>query len=55
MEQITKSEFMQYLETDETFEFLGEIEGKIYARQRNYSSNIPSKQRPKFRLVWAAL
>lgn len=55
MKQITKTQFINLLETDESFEFLGEIEGRIYARQRVYSSNIPSRKRPAFRLVYAVL
>ena len=53
LKEITKAKFMEYLENDANFEFLGEIEGKVYARQRNYPSNIPSSQRPSFRLVFA--
>jgi hypothetical protein len=55
MEEITKTEFISLLETDPNFEFLGEIDGRVYARQRNYSSNIPSKEKPQFRLVYAVL
>lgn len=51
--QISKQTFIDLLETEESFEFLGVFDNKLYARQRVYSSKIPSKLRPPFRLVYA--
>lgn len=53
-EEITFAEFEQGYE-EGTISDVIIYNGKLVGKQSNYTSNIPSKQRPPFRVVYAAI
>lgn len=56
IEEITKAELLELLETTEAIQYLGTFNSKAYYRTKIFPpSNIPSSQRPIFRIVYITL
>ncbi len=53
-EEITFAEFEQGYEAG-TISDVIVYKGKLVGKQSNFPSNIPSSQRPPFRVVWASI
>lgn len=52
MEEITKAAFLAGYENGNIFDVIL-INGKIYGKAPTSPSNLPSSQRPKYKVVWA--